>query len=392
MKTRHLASVLTVVGCMTTGIAVPALAAPDQDTTAGIVIAQDRSMSIDATPTAPGQVTVTTEPRSRVSLVVRSRSSEGNRQPMNRMSDGQGRAVFSDLTPGVTYSVLTVDASTSVTALGSPGSVTGLTVTTTDEPGAVRLSWRHRGDRGKVPGVTYRVEAVPQRSAAASIVDETTGASIILRGLERSVRYTFTVTPVNLLGSGTSTSARMNRSLLEITGLDALVEVEEPRESVPAPVTQPVAAPITPNIQPAPAPANSVVAPTPATPPAPRTRTIYVCPDGFSDSGGACSKTSPYTFSTRAYTYTYGKTGTETYVDSCSSGYTDSDGQFHWVEQPHPCQRSRDVYGNIKDPTPAGWSDTGSNWSKKDDAPAGWSDNGSSYVQTADKVAREVPA
>lgn len=117
-----------------------------------------------------------------------------------------------------------------------------------------------------------------------------------------------------------------------------------------------------------------------------------MCPDGFAESGNSCTKASPYTYSTRAYTYTYGKTGTETYTDTCSSGSTDQDGQFHWVEQPHPCTRTRDVYGNVKDATPTGWSDTGSNWSKKDDAPAGWSDDGSQYVQTADKVAREVPA
>ena len=50
---------------------------------------------------------------------------------------------------------------------------------------------------------------------------------------------------------------------------------------------------------------------------------------------------------------------------------------------------------SVKDSTPAGFSDTGSGWSKtvavKDAAPAGYSDTGSAWVQTAAKEAKVVP-
>ena len=99
-----------------------------------------------------------------------------------------------------------------------------------------------------------------------------------------------------------------------------------------------------------------------------------------------------YTYQTQGYTYTRGKVGTEEFTSSCWSGYEDSEGTFHYTIEPHECTITRDVFGDIKDPTPAGWEDTGSNWRKKDDAPAGWSDDGSQWVQTADKIAQVVPA
>ena len=99
-----------------------------------------------------------------------------------------------------------------------------------------------------------------------------------------------------------------------------------------------------------------------------------------------------YTYQTQGYTYTRGKTGTEDIIATCFSRYTDPDGVTHYTVEPHECTITRDVFGDIKDPTPAGWEDTGSNWRKKDDAPAGWSDDGSQWVQTTDKIAQVVPA
>ena len=46
----------------------------------------------------------------------------------------------------------------------------------------------------------------------------------------------------------------------------------------------------------------------------------------------------------------------------------------------------------VKDATPAGYTDTGSTWSKKDAMPTGYTDNGSAWVQTTAKVAKIVPA
>jgi len=53
---------------------------------------------------------------------------------------------------------------------------------------------------------------------------------------------------------------------------------------------------------------------------------------------------------------------------------------------------SRQVIEQVKDATPNGFTDTGSNWTKKDALPAGYTDNGNNWVSTTTKVAREVPA
>jgi len=55
-----------------------------------------------------------------------------------------------------------------------------------------------------------------------------------------------------------------------------------------------------------------------------------------------------------------------------------------------------DDYANVKDATPAGFTDNGSGWVRdvevKDAAPTGYADNGSAWVKTAAKVQRTVPA
>lgn len=398
MKVTKIAAVIGTCAALTMGIAGPALAAPgNSDATSGIVVARDSSNTITAKPSAPGAITVSASPKTRVSMFIKSRAKE-SAQPLSKVTDSKGEVTFTTLTPGATYTVMTSSASTSVTVLGSPGDARNLTVTTTELPNSLELTWAHK-DSAAQGKVRYRVEAFAnatnkngpngKESSVERITDVVSKPTALITDLNPNVRYTFRVTPFNELGDGKSTTARMNRTLAEITGRSGdVVEVEaDSTDSV---------SPATPLATPSKSPeetqnANSGSNPIPQ-PAAPRTRTIYVCPDGYSDNGSACQKTMGYTYSTRDYTYTYGKTGTETYTDTCASGYTDDQGQFHWVEQPHPCTRTRDVYGNIKDATPVGWSDTGSNWSKKDDAPAGWSDDGSQWVQTADKIAQVVPA
>jgi hypothetical protein len=393
-----LACTIAVVG--TAFIATPAFAAPEAPRTPassspGVVVAQDLRSMLTAKASAPGSITVSTAPRTRISVVPDGRNERTAAQPVNTVTDATGSAIITSLTPGVTYSVLTADAMTRVTVLGRAGEARALTVTTTERPEEVRLTWNFTAPRGSGAAPRFRVEARPDNPSFPTLVDQVTRTSATVAGLDPELRYTFRVTPFNELGDGSPTSARMTRSLAQITGRSVALEAPVLPS---APTGQPPVAPVvSPTPTPEPAPAQSPGSSSAPTPPAPapatpRTRTIYVCPEGFSESGGSCRKTSAYTFSTRSYTYTYGKTGTETFTDTCSSGYTDASGQFHWVEQPHPCQRTRDVYGNIKDATPTGWTDTGSNWSKKDDAPAGWSDDGSQYVQTAEKIAREVPA
>lgn len=398
MKVTKIAATIGACAALTVGIAGPALAAPgSSEGPAGIMVAQDTSTALTAKPSAPGAITISALPKTRVSVFSKNRA-KASAQPLSKMTDSQGKVTFSKLTPGATYTVMTSTASATVTVIGEPGDANNLAVTTTELPNALELTWAHKNSaaQGKV---RYRVEAFTnatdkanpdeKQSSVDRITDVVTKPVALLTDLNPNVRYTFRVTPFNELGEGKATTARMNRTLAEITGRSGdVVEVEADSTDSVSPAT-PLATPSKSPEETQNANSGSNPAPQPA---APRTRTIYVCPDGYSDNGSSCQKSMGYTYSTRDYTYTYGKTGTETYTDTCASGYTDDQGQFHWVEQPHPCTRTRDVYGNIKDATPVGWSDTGSNWSKKDDAPAGWSDDGSQWVQTAEKIAQVVPA
>jgi hypothetical protein len=46
----------------------------------------------------------------------------------------------------------------------------------------------------------------------------------------------------------------------------------------------------------------------------------------------------------------------------------------------------------VKDNTPAGFTDNGTAWVKKNDMPTGYTDNGTAWVKTTAKEARVVPA
>jgi hypothetical protein len=107
-----------------------------------------------------------------------------------------------------------------------------------------------------------------------------------------------------------------------------------------------------------------------------------------------------YTYDVIAYTYHpeniygYGQ------VDwAYSAGYCTGSGKSgNWPNGDLFCQTP--VYGNnavvgtqqVKDATPAGYSDTGSGWSRKNMAPQGWLDDGTQWVRTVAKEAQVVPA
>ena len=365
-------------------VASPAAHAAEiaQPANQGVVIAQDTSRMITATPSAPRAIQIQAQPRDQITV-----SAKGEKARKVR-ADAQGQATVNKLTAGKPYTVRTKDASTTVTPVINVGRARDLQVTTTDAVDTVNLTWQHNASKKRGgEAITYTVEADPMGPSAQqepAIIDEVSTTTATLSGLDPTVRYSFTVTPHNALGNGEPSVAMMNRSLSAITGVTVASPGEQTSPQVPA--TQP-SQPATPNPAPNPTPD-----PGPAPAPKPSTKTIYVCPDGFSDDGGVCTKTMGYTYQTQDYTYTYKKTGTETYTDTCSSGYTDENGQFHWIEQPHPCTQTRDVFGNVKGATPSGWEDTGSNWRKKDDAPSGWMDDGSQWVQTTGKVEKVVPA
>ena len=383
-------------------VASPAAHAAEivQPASSGVVIAQDTSRLLTANPSAPRAIDVQAQPGDLVKV-----STKGQKTRTVR-ADRDGHATVKKLTPGKTYRVRTGDAATTVTPVVKVGQAENLRVTTTDAFDTVDLTWQHNATKARGgDSITYTVAAepiTPQPPAddaatvledeTPAIVDEVSTTEATLTGLDPAVRYSLTVTPHNALGDGESSVAVMNRSLSSITGLQAPV-AEQPQQTPAkeAPV-QPASGP-TPAPAPAPAPApQPAPAPAPAPAPKPSTKTIYVCPDGFSDDGGVCTKTQAYSYQTKEYTYHQGKVGTRTITDTCASGYTDDEGQFHWIEQPHPCSKTVDVMGDIKDDTPAGWEDTGSNWRKKDDTPSGWMDDGSQWVQTTAKIEKVVPA
>ena len=368
-------------------VASPAAHAAEiaQPAAQGVVIAQDTSRILTATPSAPRAIQIQAQPRDQITIAAKGEKIRKVR------ADAQGLATVNKLTAGKTYTIRTKDASTTVTPVINVGRATDLQVTTTDAIDTVNLTWQHNTNKARGGNtITYTVEADPMGPSAQqepTIIDEVSTTSATLSGLDPMVRYSFTVTPHNALGNGEPSVAMMNRSLSAITGLAVPVATPEVAPTKPTTPTTPTKPAVTPE-----QPASPAPAPGPAPAPKPSTKTIYVCPDGFSDDGGVCKKTMGYTYQTQDYTYTYKKTGTETYTDTCASAYTDENGQFHWIEQPHPCTKTRDVFGNVKDATPAGWEDTGSNWRKKDDAPSGWMDDGSQWVQTTGKIEQVFPA
>jgi len=296
---------------------------------------------------------------------------------------------MSNLDPGVRY---TITLNGNRIGFGLPvsqvGPATGLRVETTDKPGEVQLSWSHTASRGEgVVHYTASATAVNERApGATSIVSD---LHTTLTGLDLNQRYTFTVTPMNTASTGRASTATMQQTLAQLSG----VLVEQPAAQ-PVQVT-PTAAPA-PSAPPAPAPA-----------PSPATRTIYVCPDGFADTGSTtCSKTLPYTYhqvtTTSPYTYHQAFIQTGSHVDYSSSP---NGGTYYAQDQWNPNDGSPagyyavvpdGYYASVKDAPPAGYTDSGTNYVKTeqvlDPAPAGYTDSGSAWVMTVPKIAQQVPA
>ncbi|HAN71000.1 MAG TPA: hypothetical protein DCQ36_05350, partial [Actinobacteria bacterium] len=88
------------------------------------------------------------------------------------------------------------------------------------------------------------------------------------------------------------------------------------------------------------------------------------------------------------------QTGTRRNTDNQTCGYL-PDAQGNPVVE---CWGGYDepVYSNVKDATPAGYTDNGSAWVRtiqvKDTAPTGYADDGTQWVKTAAKVERTIPA
>jgi len=136
---------------------------------------------------------------------------------------------------------------------------------------------------------------------------------------------------------------------------------------------------------------------------APAFRTIWVCPEGFTDVDGTCTQSREYTFTdtteTSPYTYsqTFHQTGWQngSFTPSpCSYGTYHSNGPQG--EGCYVAAGPTGYYTTGKDAPPTGWTDDGERYTKtvraKDSAPDGFTDNDTEWVRTTDKVAQVVPA
>ena len=355
-------------------------AAAAEPTPGGIVIAQGtraqvQKITLSAAPTKPGQITAITEAGARVKL-----NAKGVKK--SKKANNAGIALFTKLTAGKKYTLDSLGQSTKVTVLNTVAPITEPTVRTTILADSVTLSWKHTGTKATGgSNLSYRVTAKPETGSmnpgktnlgtmnSATIETGTTSTAIIVSGINPDLLYTFTATPLNAMGPGLSTTATMSVTLRSF-----MVGEEEPLSFQKVTETPPTE--LTPTSQPAPTPQSG-------------TKTIYVCPSGFAQTGSNCTKTLPYTYTytpytyrtevnNRAYTYRTETSGPMPIIVSfetqnvCPSGYNLEDYGVHgkWCR----------LYGL----TPTA--------QVKDAAPAGFTYNGTEYVATATKEARVVPA
>lgn len=382
------------VGAVAAGTMVLGLASP---ASAGEVIAAE-IVAADTTPAAaeapkldvpiataskPRAITVSNHKGKSVVLFAKGEKIRRNLAP------GKKPVTFSKLTAGRVYTVsVGGEPIGTVVALNAPAAAKGLRVSTTDTPGTVALEWNHKATRTTGGSdIEYVVTGTSKTAEPVSVTVKGVRTAELV-GLDPNALYSFSVTPKNDAATGKPTKAAMTRTLAQLTGSTATPKNDTPVTPAPKPEEKtPAPAPV-----PAPAPA-----PRPA--PGPSTKTIWVCPDGYSEVAGQCQTTKAYTFhtetDTKAYTYTWTKVGS----------HEEPGGACNYLPNPDsptgldiycPPPNVVDDYANVKDATPAGYTDNGSAWVKdvevKDAAPAGYADNGSEWVKTAAKVSKVVPA
>ena len=400
---RTASALLTIVAAA--GIVLGASASPASAAAAGEVVASDTTTviaaSVASSPALSGPRATASGPRA-ITVVGhggRPVTLSAKGQPIKRIPrPGAAPATFTGLMAGKAYLVrVGAKAIGTVTALDRPGDASNLSVRTTDQPTAVALNWAHKAT--VATGGTSVQYVIAATSATAPTVTARVGCALAatLPGLDPSAIYTFSVTPINAAGSGKATKATMTRSLASITGAASTGSTSSTASAgVPAAAAAPVAA--------APAPATPAPVPTPSSgggssaPAAPRTTTIYVCPDGYAANGDLCQQTRAYTFHTESvpYTYHWGVVGSHVVhhpsTDPCNYLPNPSSPTGLDIYCPPGSDETVYDYGNIKDATPAGYTDNGTAWDHqvKDTPPAGFSDDGTQYVKTVAKVAQTV--
>jgi hypothetical protein len=302
-------------------------------------------------------------------------------------------------------------------------SVRSLALTLSPKPGTAVLTWAVPRARTK-----FTVMATPvKRPSATRMFKATSGPVVSFAGLDENARYTFTVTPQVGKLTGPTSRLLMTATLKQLRSLSIAEQLKtvstassanattalltSATSTVGNPTTQTAA--ITTSTQSAqasaPQPATAPqLAPQPAAAPAapapPRTRTVYVCPDGFTEVNSICTTTLPYTYSTLAYTF-HQEPYTVTVQDPPTVYAADraqSTGSLcPWGGSPNAAgdlcsiaggthQETR--YNTVKDVAPSGYTDTGTEWKKKNATPAGYTDDGTQWFKTTAKIATEVPA
>ncbi|MCH9690426.1 MAG: fibronectin type III domain-containing protein [Gammaproteobacteria bacterium] len=404
---RRTTRITGALGALTAGIIVstslvsaPAAQAAESDATVtqanatGVVIARDQSVPLTAVPMAPRAVTVTTSPNTRVTLKAprtKTRSAKTN---------DKGIATFTKLKAGKKYTVTADGETATVVPVLKVGRARDLTIMTTSEPGTITATWAHATSKAR-GGLTigYTLTATPVGVAdgvpdgdpdVPSISIKTESTEAVLRGLDPTVLYSFTVTPHNLLGEGRASVARMDRSLAEVSGIAMPAADDAGSDSAEeAPSAEPSAAPV----------ATSPPASRPAPNPAPQMRTVWVCPDEFTEVDGVCTQNRAYTFHTETETtaYTYHDEFVETNRIWHDHAFNPHNGCAYTVHGDRCMGWEIQGYTTkFKDDAPSGWTDNGTAYARdvdvKDATPDGWSDNGTEWIRTAAKVARTVPA
>ncbi len=139
----------------------------------GTVVAQDQTSMLQATPSAPRAVTVTTEPGALVTLKA------SKAKPQSKLANKDGQATFTKLTAGTKYTVTANGKSTTVTPVVKVGKASDLTVMTTDQVGTVDLTWNHKATKARGGNtIGYTVTATPANAPANTSANSTTNTAL----------------------------------------------------------------------------------------------------------------------------------------------------------------------------------------------------------------------
>jgi hypothetical protein len=393
-----IAAATVILGTAGAAIAPAAHAAtPSASGVRTVIQSAEVSTSVQVLTTKPNSITVIGHGGQPITVWTK------GAQPITKKPTNSGPVTFTGLKAGQAYAVYVGATQASVVrTLTAAGVASAVTVQAGPIDSSIDVSWDIVLPSGtKASSVSYLIEATSPTASPVSM--KVTGTDhALITGLNPDAKYTFTVTPMLGATKGTPASATMIVTVAEAFALakDEAAGNADPAAKPAAPIA-PVT-PVAPTAPSAPEAPASPATPSPG-PAAPSTKTIYVCPDGFSEAGSdLCERTLAYSYTTSAYTYhaeanyvtVQTGTRTETVPGSSATGCTNGGTLYG-----DTCYATYPVYETqqqgtkqVKDAGPAGYTDNGSAWQQRNAMPAGYADNGSAWVQTAAKVAKVVPA